>query len=49
MPLDENYGAQERYEQQRRAQADRRRKEIEYAKAQANAPETIRPTGRHHR
>jgi hypothetical protein len=49
MPLDENYGAQERYEKQRRAQAERRRKEIEDANRQANAKETIRATGRHHK
>jgi hypothetical protein len=49
MPLDTNYGAQERYEADRRAQAERRRKEIEYANRQANAPETIRATGKHHK
>lgn len=49
MPLDMNYGAQERYEKQRQEQAEKRRREVEYANAQANAPETIPATGKHHK
>ena len=37
------------YDKRRQAAASRRAAEVEYARKQANAPETIAPTGRHHR
>jgi hypothetical protein len=49
MPLDMNYGAQERYDRERREAAETRRSDAEYARRQAIAPETIPPTGKHHK